>query len=84
MRLSVLLTFIAIINATASVYSQTVKIDLELRNATLQQVFQSIQEQTDYDFFYKNEHLPQSIVINKSYKNSRVNEILDEVLEGTD
>jgi len=36
MRLSVLFTFIAIMNTTAGVYSQTVKIDLELRNATLQ------------------------------------------------
>ncbi|MDD4145038.1 MAG: carboxypeptidase-like regulatory domain-containing protein, partial [Prolixibacteraceae bacterium] len=83
MRLSILFTFAAIINVTASGYSQTVKIDLELKNATLQQVFQSIQEQTEFDFFYKNEHLPHNKVINRSYKNIRVDEILDEVLEGT-
>jgi TonB-dependent starch-binding outer membrane protein SusC len=83
MRLSLILTFATLLNATASVYSQSVKINLDLKDATLETVFKSIQDQTEFDFFYKNEHLPQNKVITKNYENTGVDRILDEVLEGT-
>lgn len=83
MRLSLILTFATLFNVTASVYSQSVKVNLDLKNATLETVFKSIQDQTEFDFFYKNEHLPQNKVITKNYKNTGVDRILDEVLEGT-
>jgi TonB-dependent starch-binding outer membrane protein SusC len=83
MRLSLILTFATLFNVTASVYSQSVKVNLDLKNATLETVFKSIQDQTEFDFFYKNEHLPQNKVITKNYENTGVDRILDEVLEGT-
>ena len=83
MRLSLILTFATLLNATASVYSQSVKVNLDLKNATLETVFKSIQDQTEFDFFYKNEQLPQNKVITKVYEDARVDRILDEVLEGT-
>jgi TonB-linked SusC/RagA family outer membrane protein len=83
MRLSLILTFATLLNATASVYSQSVKVNLDLKNATLETVFKSIQDQTEFDFFYKNDQLPQNKVITKNYENTRVDQILDEVLEGT-
>jgi len=83
MKLSLLLMLAAVINVTASVYSQTVRIDLELENADLIKVFQSIQEQTEFDFFYKNEYLPAGKTITKSYKNAKIDKILNDVLAGT-
>jgi TonB-dependent starch-binding outer membrane protein SusC len=83
MRLSLILTFVAVLNVTANVYSQSVRINLELKNATLEEVFQSIQEQTGFYFFYKNEQIPHKKAITKTYKNARVDKVLDEVLEGT-
>jgi len=85
MRLSLILTFAAVLNVTANVYSQSVRVDLELKNATLEKVFQSIQEQTGlgFYFFYKNEQIPAKKVITKTYKNTPVDKVLDEVLEGT-
>jgi len=83
MRLSLILTVAAVFNVTASVYSQSVKINLDLRDATLETVFKAIQDQTEFDFFYKNEHLPHTKVITKTYKDTRVDRILEEVLEGT-
>ncbi len=83
MRLSLILTFATLLNATASVYSQSVKVNLDLKNATLETVFKSIQDQTEFYFFYKNEHLPQNKVITKNYENTGVDQILNEVLEGT-
>jgi len=83
MRLSLILTFVAVLNVTANVYSQSVRINLELKNATLEEVFQSIQEQTGFYFFYKNEQIPHKKAITKTYKNARVDKVLDDVLEGT-
>ena len=83
MRLSFILMLAAVFNVTASVYSQTVKVDLELKNATLVDVFHSIQEQTEFAFFYKNEHLPLNKTINVSFTDTRIDKVLDEVLEGT-
>ncbi len=83
MRISLILMLAAVFNVTASVYSQSVRIDLNLKDASLEKVFQSIQEQTEFDFFYKNEHLPANKTISKAYANARIDEVLDEVLEGT-
>ncbi|MCF6356647.1 MAG: SusC/RagA family TonB-linked outer membrane protein [Draconibacterium sp.] len=83
MRLSLILMLAAVLNVTASVYSQTVRIDLELKEASLEKVFQSIQEQTEFDFFYKNEYMPEDKTITKSYKNAKIDKVLDDVLEGT-
>jgi len=52
MRLSLILTFATLLNATASVYSQSVKVNLDLKNATLETVFKSIQDQTEFDFWH--------------------------------
>jgi TonB-linked SusC/RagA family outer membrane protein len=83
MRLSLILTFATLFNVTASVYSQSVKVNLDLKNATLETVFKSIQDQTEFDFFYKNDQLPQNKIITKNYENARIDQILNEVLEGT-
>lgn len=83
MKLSFILMLAAVFNVTASVYSQSVRVDLKLENASLETVFQSIQEQTEFDFFYKNEYLPANKTINKVYTNAKIDKVLDEVLEGT-
>jgi TonB-linked SusC/RagA family outer membrane protein len=83
MKLSFILTLVSVFNVTASVYSQSVRINLELKNATLESIFQEIQEQTEFDFYYKNEFLPSDKVFNRTYKGEKVEDVLDEVLEGT-
>ena len=53
MRLSLILMLAVVFNVTASVYSQSVRVDLELHDATLEEVFQLIQDQTEFDFSIK-------------------------------
>jgi TonB-linked SusC/RagA family outer membrane protein len=83
MRISLLLMLAAVFNVTASVYSQSVRVDLDLKDASLEKVFQSIQDQTEFDFFYKNEYLPSDKTVSKTYSNAKIDEVLDEVLDGT-
>ncbi len=83
MRLSLILMFATFFSTSASVYSQAVKVNLDLKEATLEKVFQDIQSQTDFDFFYKNEHLPADKIYNVSFVDTRIDKVLDKLLEGT-
>lgn len=83
MRLSLILMFATFFSTSASVYSQSARVNLNLKNASLEKVFQEIQSQTEFDFFYKNEHLPPNKTISKTYSNAKIDRVLDDVLKGT-
>jgi len=82
MRLIVFLFFVSLIHVSASVYSQKTRLNIKFENATLQEVFKTIQEKTEFDFFYKNEQIP-AARISVQYQNEAVEVILDKVLNGT-
>ena len=83
MRLIVFLFFVSLVHVSASVYSQKTKLNIRLENATLQQVFSSIQEQSEFDFFYKNEQIPANTRISVEYQNEAIEVVLDKILKGT-
>jgi TonB-linked SusC/RagA family outer membrane protein len=70
-------------HVSASVYSQKTRLSIKVENASLQQVFQTIQDQSDFDFFYKNDQIPADARISISYQNETVENILDKILSGT-
>jgi len=83
MRLFVLLFFVSLVHVSASVYSQKTKMSIKVENATLQQVFNLIQDQTEFDFFYKNEQIPADARVSVDAKNETVEAILTYVLKDT-
>lgn len=83
MKLSLLLTILVVFKVTAGVYSQNVKVDLNLKNVRLDVVFKVIQDQCEFDFFFKSEHIPNDMKISAYYQNASIEEVLDKVLEGT-
>jgi TonB-dependent starch-binding outer membrane protein SusC len=83
MRLIVFLFFVSLIHVSASVYSQKTKLNIKLENATLQQVFSAIQEQTEFDFFYKNEQIPANARISIQYQDEAIEVVLEKILKGT-
>ncbi|MDO9040340.1 MAG: carboxypeptidase-like regulatory domain-containing protein, partial [Bacteroidota bacterium] len=83
MRLIVLLFFVSLIHVSASVYSQKTKLNIRVENATLQQVFKVLQEQSEFDFFYKNEQIPADARVSIETKNETIEVILNKVLTGT-
>ncbi len=83
MRLTIFLLFVFILQASASVYSQQTKLNLKLIDVTLEEVFQAIQNQTDYDFFYRTDQIPYEKKVSIDYINAPVEKILDKVLEGS-
>lgn len=83
MRLIVFLFFVSLLHVSASVYSQKTKLNLKVDNVTLQQVFKAIQDQSEFDFFYKNEQIPSDTRVSIEFKNEAVEVILNNVLQGT-
>ena len=78
MRLSFFMLTVTFLHVTASVYSQTV--DLDLKEVDIQQVLREIQKQSDYDFIFKSELLRKQPPITLSMSGIEVTEILDEII----
>lgn len=83
MRLTIFFTLVLLFRVSASVYSQQTKLNLKLSNVPLEQIFEAIQEQSDFDFFYKTDQIPHDKRVSVDYKNSKVETILEKVLQGT-
>lgn len=65
-------------------YSQNTKLDLQLKNASLEDVIWNIKEQTEFDFFYNSEDISQVKGLNLHLRNSTTSEILDVCLKNSD
>lgn len=83
MRLILLFSFINIFTITASTYSQSTKISLNIHQATLFEVFDEIESQTDFSIFYKNDQIDQSHKVDIKVRNKEVKSILKKALKNT-
>ncbi|WP_172435885.1 SusC/RagA family TonB-linked outer membrane protein [Sediminicola luteus] len=53
MRLTFLFLIVSLFKIEASTYSQNTKLDLDLRNVSLLQFFSTVEQQTEFSFFYR-------------------------------
>lgn len=83
MRLIGLLFFVSLMHVSASVYSQRTKLNIKVENVSLQEIFKILQDQSEFDFFYKNEQIPADARVSINYQNQTVEVILDKILTGT-
>src|SRR6056297_2300224 len=82
MRLSSLLILLAVFSSTASVYSQSTKLTLKMENARIADVFDAIEQQSEFYFFYNRDYFNDQREVSVDFKNKRVEEILQEIFEG--
>ncbi len=84
MRVTVFLILIGISSVFASsTYSQATKFTLNLRNVSLEQLFEEIQIQSEFNIFYKNNQVDKNRKINIVASEVTVESILIQALEGT-
>jgi TonB-linked SusC/RagA family outer membrane protein len=81
MKLTVLLFFMGLMSLSASTYSQTKKITLDLENVSVLEVFNQIESQSEFVFIYKNEAIDLNQKVNLKVENSTVDKILKSVLQ---
>jgi TonB-linked SusC/RagA family outer membrane protein len=85
MRLSTIFLLAGISTVSAhSTYSQSVSFTLEKSEITLRQLFDEIERQSEFIFFYQVDALEENRQVNISVKNRSIESILDGIFAGTD
>jgi len=83
MKISILLLLICISGVYASSYSQVTKLTVHVKSATVKEVFNLIQEQSEFIIFYKDSQVDLNRKVNIDVDNSNVKHILDQIFTNT-
>lgn len=83
MKAITFLMFLAIVNITAGSYAQETKLNLSMKDASLKEIFDKIEEQSEFTIFYKNNHVNDDVDMDVSINNRNIKETLSEVLRDT-
>ncbi len=83
MKLTTALLIIGCLHVSAKGLSQEEKVTLTLKNASIPQLFKSIEKLTEYRFAYSNDILPRDFLVNISVKETPVSSVLKTALHET-
>ncbi|MEI6049652.1 MAG: TonB-dependent receptor [Bacteroidota bacterium] len=85
MKLMTVLFFLAITNLMASeVYSQTTRMTLQLKDATVKEVLSKIEENSEFFFLYNSKLVDINRKVSVDVNNQKISEILSNMFLGTD
>lgn len=76
-----LLTSMMAISATT--YSQSASLKLKFKNASFSEILSSIEEQTDFYFFYKNDEVAGLLNLNMDLQNASIKEVMEQLLKNS-
>jgi TonB-linked SusC/RagA family outer membrane protein len=84
MRLITILLFSTAFCLQANItHSQNVKVNLDLENATLTDIFREIEKQSEYRFFYNNAVLNTTVQLNLRTGDKELSEVLKQLFDNT-
>ncbi|AXT60209.1 SusC/RagA family TonB-linked outer membrane protein [Aquimarina sp. AD10] len=84
MRLTILLILLSLFRINANTYSQNTKISLDVKNSTIENVFDLIQKKTEFKVFFKVSDVNTNRKVSLKVYNKRVEFILDKIFRNTD
>lgn len=80
MRITLLLLFAITLQLQAEyIYSQDAKISLDMRNATIEKVLQTIEEKSDYYFLYNNLLIDVDRIVSVQVRNVSISSVLEKL-----
>jgi len=82
-KLSTLLLILSMFQVAASSYSESLKFNIILKDATIEEVFKEIENQSDYRFLYRHETI-ENTRITLNVHNASIEEVLREALQDAD
>jgi len=82
LKLTTLLLLVAIFNVKANTYAQT-KVSLDLNNATVENVIETLEQKTDFRFIYKMNDIDLARIVSINVKNETIDVVLDKLFKGT-
>lgn len=80
MKLTCFMLILFVCQSIASSYAQNTRIDLNVRQSTLKEVFKEIESKTEYTFFYNDEVVDLDRIVNVQAKKETVESILKDIL----
>lgn len=83
MKLTTLLLVITLFEMHASSYSQNTKVSLNLKEATVEQVFHEIESNTEFKFLYKNKEIDLNRKVTIVVTKKNIYQILEQLFKGT-
>jgi TonB-linked SusC/RagA family outer membrane protein len=84
MKLTLALLLFGFLNLMASEsYSQLVKLNISLKNATVEKVLAGIEENSDYNFVYNRDVIDLERKVDVDYKDAKISDILADLFQGT-
>lgn len=83
MKLTYILLFVSLFQVKAGSYAQNVKVNLDVENGNYQTVFQEIEKQTDFRFFYSDEDLDWNREVNISAKKEHLGSVLKRLFKNS-
>ncbi len=83
MKMMFLLAFLGIFTLSANVFSQDQAITIQVQNASLHDLFKSIEKQSSYRFFYNDELVGVNKMVSIDVFNMSIDAILNQLLENT-
>jgi TonB-linked SusC/RagA family outer membrane protein len=85
MKLSALLMILSIWHVVAEgSYGQAGKVSLNMQNAKISDVFDAIEKQSKYEFFYNNKQINVNDLVSVKVSDSRISDVLNNVLSDKD
>lgn len=81
MKISFILLFIGCLSISASTYSQEAAVSLEIKNKSISRVFEEIQKQTSYSFWFESSDLDVNKKVSVDVENESVENVLNSVLK---
>jgi DNA-binding TFAR19-related protein (PDSD5 family) len=76
MKITLMFVLISTLTVSASVYSQSAKLNLNLRDATVRQVLDEIEKQSKFKFFYLDEQIDVNRKVDVSITDENVEDFL--------
>lgn len=83
-KLTIFLIFAGLMSVSASIYSQSTKLTMNLQGATFLEVIKKIETQSEFVFIYKNEVIDLKKKVNVAVEDKTIEVILDEVFKELD
>ena len=83
MKLTAFLIFVLVVDVSASLYSQNSKVSVKVENGTLSEIFEKIEGQSEFRFFYQDEQIQNIQRKSIDVSNKKIEVILSELLNNT-
>ncbi|MDR2916345.1 MAG: carboxypeptidase-like regulatory domain-containing protein [Tannerella sp.] len=83
MKLAFVFLIVSLVQLSATTYAQNTKLSVSVKNGSLESVFKSIEEQSEFLFFYNARDIDKNEKISVEKKNSTIEDILKDIAAKT-